>query len=143
MKFSGANPSSTPAELVYQLKLTEATMIIAHSLTLETALKAAKLAGLPSDRVIILDLNPSLNVISAATLISDSISRGSKFVKKQLGPGEGKTKIAALCLSSGTTGLPKVSWWIARISCPGSDKCEGGRHKSFGSYRQSCTSQTL
>ncbi|KAJ7935443.1 amp dependent CoA ligase [Mycena leptocephala] len=90
--FTGANPSSTPAELVYQLKLTEATMIIAHSLTLETALKAAKLAGLPSDRVIILDLNPSLNVISAATLISDSISRGSKFVKKQLGPAKGKRR---------------------------------------------------
>ncbi|KAJ7043902.1 phenylacetyl-CoA ligase [Mycena alexandri] len=106
--FTGANPSSTPPELVYQLKLTEATLIIAHSSTLETAAKAANMAGLPSDRVIILDSDPGLDVISVATLISDEISCGSKsFVPRRLRPGEGKTTVAAICMSSGTTGQPK------------------------------------
>ncbi|KAJ6584756.1 hypothetical protein B0H19DRAFT_395520 [Mycena capillaripes] len=106
--FTGANPSSTPAELVYQLKLTETTFIIAHSSTVETAIKCANLAGLSLDRVIILDANPSSNFISAATLISDSVSRSANFVSKKLGPGEGKTKVAVLYLSSGTTGQPKA-----------------------------------
>ncbi|KAJ7645554.1 amp dependent CoA ligase [Mycena polygramma] len=106
--FTGANPASTPAELVYQIKLTEATLVIAHSITLESALQAANLAGLPSDRVLILDSNPSLNVTSVASLIADSVSRGGTLVPKKLGPGEGKTRVAAMCLSSGTTGQPKA-----------------------------------
>ncbi|KAJ6584757.1 hypothetical protein B0H19DRAFT_1249695 [Mycena capillaripes] len=106
--FTGANPSSTPAELVSQLKVTEATFIIAHSSTLETVIKAANLVGLSLARVIILDANPSSNFTSVATLISDSVSRSANFVSKKFGPGEGKTSIAALCLSSGTTGQPKA-----------------------------------
>ncbi|KAJ7712447.1 hypothetical protein B0H16DRAFT_1624970 [Mycena metata] len=123
--FTGANPSSTPPELVYQLKLTEATLIIAHSSTLETAAKAANLAGLPSERVIILDSDPGLDVISVAALISDEISQGSQsFVPKRLGPGEGKTTVAAICMSSGTTGPPKIQLTLLNRDvhefwCPG------------------------
>ncbi|KAF8208724.1 phenylacetyl-CoA ligase [Mycena galopus ATCC 62051] len=107
--FSGANPNSTAAELVYQIKLTETTLIIAHSNSFETARKAASLAGIPSDRVLSLDSNPMLGeTTSVAALISASISAGSTFIRRKLRPGEGKTKIAALCLSSGTTGLPKA-----------------------------------
>ncbi|KAJ7164652.1 acetyl-CoA synthetase-like protein [Mycena crocata] len=98
--FTGANPGSTPAELVYQLKITGATLIIAHSTTFETAVKAAELAGLSADRVIAID---------TTILISDGIAAGvSKFAAVKLGPGEGKTRIAALCMSSGTTGPPKA-----------------------------------
>ncbi|KAJ6512071.1 amp dependent CoA ligase [Mycena vitilis] len=106
--FTGANPASTPAELVYQIKLTEAKLVIAHSVTLESALQAANLAGLSPDRVLILDPNPSLNVTSVASLIADSVSGGCTLVPKKLGPGEGKTRVAAMCLSSGTTGQPKA-----------------------------------
>ncbi|KAJ6619557.1 amp dependent CoA ligase [Mycena sp. CBHHK59/15] len=106
--FSGASPSSTPNELVYQLKITEATLIIAHSATLDTVTKAANLVGLCSSRVIILDSNPSLDVVSAAGLIADELASGAAYADRILGPGEGKTKVAALCMSSGTTGHPKA-----------------------------------
>ncbi|KAJ7855944.1 amp dependent CoA ligase [Mycena olivaceomarginata] len=106
--FTGANPNCTPDELVYQIKLTGTTLIIAHSDSLETARKAGKLAGIPPDRVLILDSDPKLDATSVATLISGSISAGSTFVPKRLRPGEGKTKVAALYMSSGTTGPQKA-----------------------------------
>ncbi|KAJ7855940.1 amp dependent CoA ligase [Mycena olivaceomarginata] len=106
--FTGANPNCTPDELVYQIKLTGTTLIIAHSDSLATARKAGKLAGIPPDRVLILDSDPKLDATSVATLISGSISAGSTFVQKKLRPGEGKTKVAALYMSSGTTGPQKA-----------------------------------
>ncbi|KAJ6557284.1 phenylacetyl-CoA ligase [Mycena vulgaris] len=105
--FTGANPANTPNELVYQLKITDATLIIAHSSSLQTATKAANLAGLSSDRVILLDANPGTNVPSVSMLVEEGI-HGPRFVPRKLGPGEGKTKIATLCMSSGTTGQPKA-----------------------------------
>ncbi|KAJ6509017.1 amp dependent CoA ligase [Mycena sanguinolenta] len=105
--FTGVNPNSTPAELVYHIKLTGTTLIIAHSDSFEAAYEAAKLAGIPPDRVLSLDSNPKLLATSVETLISGA-SVSSAFVPKKLGRGEGKTKIAALCLSSGTTGQPKA-----------------------------------
>ncbi|KAJ7366644.1 amp dependent CoA ligase [Mycena albidolilacea] len=112
--FTGANPNCTPDELVYQIKLTGTTLIIAHSDSIETARKAGKLAGISPDRVLILDSDPKLDATSVATLISGSISAGSTFVQKKLRPGEGKTKVAALYMSSGTTGPQKV--WTTRKS---------------------------
>ncbi|KAF7346113.1 hypothetical protein MSAN_01838000 [Mycena sanguinolenta] len=103
--FTGANPNSTSAELVYHIKLTGTTLIIAHSASFEAASEAAKLAGISSDRVLTLDSHPKAT--SVETLISGA-SVSSTFVPKKLGVGEGKTKIAALCLSSGTTGQPKA-----------------------------------
>jgi hypothetical protein len=99
---------------VYQIKLTGTTLIIAHSNSLETARKAGKLAGISPDRVLILDSDPKLDATSVVTLISGSISAGSTFVQKKLRPGEGKTKVAALYMSSGTTGPQKV--WATRKS---------------------------
>jgi hypothetical protein len=134
-KHSGANPNCTPDELVYQIKLTGTTLIIAHSDSLETARKAGKLAGIPPDRVLILDSDPKLDATSVATLISGSISAGSAFVQKKLRPGEGKTKVAALYMSSGTTGPQKV--WTTRKSGSRSNQLPGRRHKSFRNYLQS------
>ncbi|KAJ7264017.1 phenylacetyl-CoA ligase [Mycena haematopus] len=106
--FTGANPNSTPAELVHHIKLTEASLIITHSDSFEAVHEAANLAGIPPDRVLSLDSNPKLDVTSVATLVVGGTSASSTFVPKKLGPGEGNTKIAALCLSSGTTGQPKA-----------------------------------
>ncbi|KAF7346112.1 hypothetical protein MSAN_01837900 [Mycena sanguinolenta] len=105
--FTGTNPNSTPAEIAYHIKLTGTTLIIAHSDSFEAAAEAAKLAGIPPDRVLSLDSNPKLHATSIGTLIS-GVSDSSTFVPKKLSDGEGKTKIAALCLSSGTTGQPKA-----------------------------------
>ncbi|KAJ7069964.1 amp dependent CoA ligase [Mycena amicta] len=109
--FTGSNPSYTPSEIAYQLKITEATFIIAHSSTLDAALQAAKLAGLASDRIVTLDAPSSSSVVSLSPLVAAVISRGSVDFSKisvKLRPGEGKTRIAMLCMSSGTTGPPKA-----------------------------------
>ncbi|KAJ7838196.1 hypothetical protein B0H14DRAFT_3870170 [Mycena olivaceomarginata] len=106
--FTEVNPNCTPDELVYQIKLTGTTLIIAHSDSLEMARKAGKLAGISPDRVLILDSDPKLDATSVVTLISGSISAGSTFVQKKMRPGEGKTKVAVLYMSSGTTGPQKA-----------------------------------
>jgi 4-coumarate--CoA ligase len=100
-------------EIVYQLKLSKTTFIIAHSTVLEVALKAAQAVSLPSDRIVLLDYHASRTFgIVDLQNISDLIILGNE--KKQapyerpLNAGEGKTKIALLCWSSGTTGKPKV-----------------------------------
>ncbi|KAF7297831.1 hypothetical protein MKEN_01406900 [Mycena kentingensis (nom. inval.)] len=110
--FSGANPSYTPSELAYQLKVTEANFMIAHSATLDAALQAAKFAGLSADRVVILDAPKELRAVALPPLLIAAMARGVSFafadVCIKLRPGEGKTRLAMLCMSSGTTGPPKA-----------------------------------
>ncbi|KAJ7288509.1 amp dependent CoA ligase [Mycena rebaudengoi] len=107
--FTGANPASTPDELVHQIKITETTLIIAHSSTFELSAKAARLAGLVDNRVIILDHDPSSTIPSVPTLILEGLAAGGpSFVERKLGPGDGQQNVCALCMSSGTTGPPKA-----------------------------------
>ncbi|KAF8187778.1 hypothetical protein BJ912DRAFT_419164 [Pholiota molesta] len=108
-----SNPQFNVEEIVYQLKLSKTTFIIAHSTVLEVALKAAQAVSLPSDRIVLLDHHASRTFgIVDLQNIPDLIILGNE--KKQapyerpLNPGEGKTKIALLCWSSGTTGKPKA-----------------------------------
>ena len=77
------------------------------------ALIAAEKAGIPSNRIIPLDtlegqgqstVAPDLN-----ELIAFGLAHPPNFVERRLNPGEGKTKVAFLSFSSGTTGKPKVS----------------------------------
>lgn len=100
-------------EIVYQLKLSKTTFIIAHSTVLEVALKAAQAVSLPSDRIVLLDPHASRTFgIADLQNIPDLIILGSEkkqaFYERPLNAGGGKTKIALLCWSSGTTGKPKV-----------------------------------
>ncbi|KAJ7935445.1 hypothetical protein B0H13DRAFT_1854115 [Mycena leptocephala] len=78
---SPANPDFSPKELEFQLKATKATLLIAHPDALETSVSAAEAtAGLQM----------------------------KAFSERKLRPGEGKTKLAFLSFSSGTTGTPKA-----------------------------------
>lgn len=84
-------------------------LVIAHSASFDTALKAARTAGISDDRVILLD-KPSTFSSQATVqdLIDVGLRRDPTFVERRLAPGEAKTKIAFLSFSSGTTGRPKV-----------------------------------
>jgi len=53
--FTGANPGFVARELAHQLKDSGATFMIAATASLETALRAAKEAGLSRDRVFLFD----------------------------------------------------------------------------------------
>jgi 4-coumarate--CoA ligase len=83
----------------------KAAVIIAHSSSLHTALGAARVAGIPSDRVITFDESGQPTVDS---IIQLGLRNKPAFVERRLKKGEAKTKVALLSFSSGTTGKPKV-----------------------------------
>ena len=70
---------------------------------------AAKDSGLPPSNVIVID-TPTSNVpyVTLDTLVHEGLSQPPAFVERKLKPGEGKTKLALLSFSSGTTGRPKA-----------------------------------
>jgi len=105
-----SNPAYTVDELAHQLRLTNATTIVVHSQCLKNATEACKDAGLPPERIVIIDQATfDAPHVTVEQLIQDGLAHNVKFVERKLGPGEGKSKIAFLCLSSGTTGPPKVA----------------------------------
>lgn len=95
--------------------------MVIHSSLHAVALEAARLVGMPLNRIIILDEVPPSRGVSEFQNVPALIASGRKnvqaFYERQLGPGEGKTKVAILCWSSGTTGKPKVTLNIISI-CP-------------------------
>lgn len=109
---TGANPAYTHEELTYQLTSSKARIIIAHPNSLQVALVAAKNAGIPPDRIIPLDTvhGPRSGIVvpDLHELIVYGLAHQPHFVERTLKPGEGRTKIAFLSYSSGTTGKPKA-----------------------------------
>ncbi|KAH7926476.1 acetyl-CoA synthetase-like protein [Leucogyrophana mollusca] len=110
---SGANPLFTVDELVYQMTATKASVIITHPDSFDVALSASRTANIPSDRIIIFDTDtPSktaaVNQCTVQALIEMGLANPPNFVERRLNPGEGKTKVAFLNFSSGTTGRPKA-----------------------------------
>ena len=83
-----------------------------HPDALEGALVAARQVGIPFDRVIPLDTirGPRSSAVAPDLhrLIAYGLSHPPNFVERRLRHGEGKTKVAFLSFSSGTTGKPKV-----------------------------------
>ncbi|KAI4521156.1 acetyl-CoA synthetase-like protein [Schizophyllum commune Loenen D] len=105
-----ANPAYTTDELVYQLQTAKATAIVAHSDFLPTALDAARAAGLPAERIARFSNAASRPspVKTIDELVAIGASRPQGYEERKLRPGEGKTKVAFLSFSSGTTGRPKA-----------------------------------
>ncbi|KAH9065666.1 amp dependent CoA ligase [Lactarius vividus] len=109
---TGANPGYTHDELTHQLTTAKASILVAHPDSLKVALLAAQNAGIPPDRVIPLDTihgpRPSTIAPDLDELITYGLAHQPYFVERALRPGEGRTKIAFLSFSSGTTGKPKA-----------------------------------
>jgi 4-coumarate--CoA ligase len=106
-----SNPAYTLEELTHQLRLTKATTVVVHSQFLKTAADACKEVGIPAERLVIIDQETfDAPHTTVEQLIQDGLSHNANFVERRLGEGEAKTKIAFLCLSSGTTGPPKVGF---------------------------------
>ncbi|PFH53345.1 hypothetical protein AMATHDRAFT_138090 [Amanita thiersii Skay4041] len=108
---SGANPDFAVNELLYQINETKPAVLFVYPERLDTATEAARLAGIPSDRIIVFDV-PSMSVHtkypSVEQLVQEGLQSNQTFVERKLKPGEGKTKLAFLSFSSGTTGKPKA-----------------------------------
>ncbi|OSC99660.1 acetyl-CoA synthetase-like protein [Trametes coccinea BRFM310] len=105
---TGANPSYTEDELVYQIRTAKATAIFVHPDSLQVGLAAARTAGIPDDRVVLFDNVPGDKHKTVTDLVLDGLAKPRSWVEPRLKPGEGKTKLALLFFSSGTTGRPKA-----------------------------------
>ncbi|KAL4929159.1 acyl--CoA ligase [Aspergillus undulatus] len=96
------NPGLSPRELEQQLLRSEAKGIVAHPSCLGTALEAARLARLPSDRVLVLgDAEDREGRTTTASFMRKAPSRPAG--PALINPDD----VAFLVYSSGTTGLPK------------------------------------
>ncbi|KJA20113.1 hypothetical protein HYPSUDRAFT_828333 [Hypholoma sublateritium FD-334 SS-4] len=105
-----SNPQFNAEEITYQLQIAKVTFMIVHSSVLDTALEAAHVVGLPLDRVVLLDQDTTsefTEVQSVPDLIDIGGYKAKCYAETTLIRGEGKSKIALLCWSSGTTGKPK------------------------------------
>ena len=102
---SGANPAYTVDELVYQIQTAKATILFFHSESLKVGLEAARKAGIRDDRVVLFDADRRVTV---SQLVKEGLTQPRRYVEPKLEPGEGKTKLALLLFSSGTTGRPKA-----------------------------------
>ncbi len=109
---STANPNYTADELVYQLDTTKSKLLICHPDVVDIALAAGRQAGIAADHIILMQKLSRKSPIPFPTieeLVADGLTRPKLFTERTLSPGEGKTKLAFLCFSSGTTGKPKVT----------------------------------
>lgn len=82
-----------------------------HSACLDTMLNAARQCNIPEDHIILIDEPERKNQPSHKSvpeLVKEGVAQPITFIERKLSPGEAKSKVAFLCLSSGTTGKPKV-----------------------------------
>ncbi|KAF7291670.1 Phenylacetyl-CoA ligase [Mycena chlorophos] len=108
---SPANPDFNASELEYQLSATNAKLLIVHPEAVQAALTAAKARGLAQDRVLVFDVDHVKPPVPSLVNVNSLIQKGSRMrnvPERILKPGEGKTKLALLSFSSGTTGRPKA-----------------------------------
>jgi len=127
-----ANPSFSVDELVYQLNTTKASLLLVHSSVYKVASEAAKVSGIPADRIVLIGSALPVGVADKTLFtIEQLVNEGAKippcFTEKQLRSGEGKTKVAV----SRDCSLPSVLWLI---SCPVLDLLLGYHWSAKGTY---------
>jgi len=84
---------------VYQLDTTKASLLFVHSSVFRVASEAAKVSGIPADRIVLIDAAQPNGVADRSLLtVEQLVSEGAKlpqrFAERQLRSGEGKSKVA-------------------------------------------------
>jgi len=115
--FTGANPTYVPNELAYQLQDSGASVLICAETSLEVGLEAARMVGLPKDKLFVFDDGfatfegrwrgrDDLGLRHWTSLVA-SEEEGRTFVWEELDAKSVKDTTVTLNYSSGTTGVPK------------------------------------
>jgi 4-coumarate--CoA ligase len=96
-------------ELLHQLRISEASLLIVHPDFLDIARLAASAAGISDDRIVFIEKPTRLvpGHTSLEDLIELGTSNGISFSERKFRPGEAKTTLAFLSFSSGTTGITR------------------------------------
>ena len=132
-----ANPGYSADELAFQLSNSESKAIATTKAFLPTALKAAKQAGIPEDRVILMGTERDDGHKFKHWTNIRKTSGASRYRRRKMDPDK---DLAFLAYSSGTTGLPKgvmlshrniISDVLAIQGCVG-NWYESGKDKFIG-----------
>ncbi|KAH7418158.1 hypothetical protein BKA64DRAFT_563948 [Cadophora sp. MPI-SDFR-AT-0126] len=99
---SPANPASSVKELAFQLKDSGAKVLVTQVSSLKIALKAAKLAGVSHNRILLMGDEQSGDAVHMQDFIASA--RGNPRLERL---ALKNTDLSFLVYSSGTTGLPK------------------------------------
>ncbi|KIY01017.1 uncharacterized protein Z520_03683 [Fonsecaea multimorphosa CBS 102226] len=107
--FSGCSISFGVNEVTSQLQNTGTEVFLVHPKLLNVAVAAAKKAGLPRERIFLLDQDPHPETDGVLDFRSILATEGEArdWWWKRLNGNEAKNTTAVLNYSSGTTGLPK------------------------------------
>jgi long-subunit acyl-CoA synthetase (AMP-forming) len=90
------------------LKDCGAIALITSASLLRTALKAIRdIPAIPSKRIYVLDEERHASQKTVHEMMQKGKNSDLMLSPVKLKPGEGKTRLALICYSSGTTGLPK------------------------------------
>ncbi|KAK0443563.1 phenylacetyl-CoA ligase [Armillaria borealis] len=96
---------------IHRLGATIAAANPLYTRFLKVVTPAANTFGIPTSSILLFDIS-TVNPGSGYTMVSELVSYGenssAQIPEKRLAPGEGKTKVALLFFSSGTTGKPKA-----------------------------------
>jgi len=101
---SPANPGYTANELAFQLKDCDAKALVTQKALLPVALEAAKQAGVPEDRIILIGDERDESVRYKHFQSIRNAAGTNRYRRTKLDP---KKDLAFLVYSSGTTGHPK------------------------------------
>lgn len=107
--FTGANPTYTASEVAYQMKDIDASVVLVHPSLLDTAIAAAKMAGIPTSRLFQFAGTPCSSrygVQDWQCMVASDVASASWEWDPLTGDASLNT-VAAVNYSSGTTGLPK------------------------------------
>ncbi|KAI1753916.1 acetyl-CoA synthetase-like protein [Xylaria castorea] len=106
--FSSTSPAATPDELAYQLRQTDAKVIVCTADVKATALAAAAKVGLAPRNVLVYGGTRDLELLEAASGARVPISNVELDWRRITDPVELENSVICLLFSSGTTGLPKA-----------------------------------